>query len=231
MVYVLFWNGTTWTSQGTLQPSDTAPGDLFGHSVAVSSDGNTLIASAIGKTFSTGATYVFTRTGSTWSQVQKIVPTDAQALDFFGGSVSISGDASTIVAASSGAEAPAAEAGAFYVFVKSGSTWTQTQKLTGNPVVSGANVGGVRLSRDGSTIVARSRSAGYVYVYKKVNNLYQFVSRLRSSDYTTDDYYAESVALNNDGNILPIGAQSKRVGSIANAGAAYVFRYKTMFKD
>ena len=76
-----------------------------------------------------GAAYVFTRSGSTWTQQQILVSSDLQASDQFGASVSINSDATyAIVSAKAedgGAGNPIADAGAAYIFTRSGSTWTE----------------------------------------------------------------------------------------------------------
>ena len=75
--------------------SDAATNDLFGISVSLSSDGSTALVSAQGKSSNTGAAYIFTRSGATWTQQQKITASDAAIDVRFGVSVSLSGDGST----------------------------------------------------------------------------------------------------------------------------------------
>lgn len=76
-----------------------------------------------------GSAYVFVRSGTTWSQQQKLTALDGEAFDNFGFSVSVSG--ATLVVGAQFANTPARiNAGAAYVFARLGTTWTQQQKLT-----------------------------------------------------------------------------------------------------
>jgi hypothetical protein len=130
-VYVL--NGTTWTQQAALLASDGAAGDKFGHSVAISED--TIVVGSYNDdtAFSNGGSaYVFVRNGTTWTQQQKLTPSDGTAGDEFGNAVGITGEA--IVVGSHFADKPGtAAAGSAYVFRRTGTAWTQTQKLLSTP--------------------------------------------------------------------------------------------------
>jgi hypothetical protein len=110
--YVFTRSGTTWTQQQKLTASDPASNDLFGVSVSVS--GDTVVAGAYGKSGSQGAAYFFTRSGTTWTQQQKLTASDAATNDLFGISVSVSGD--TVVV---GAYGENNFTGAAYVFTAS----------------------------------------------------------------------------------------------------------------
>src|SRR5438094_476078 len=75
-----------------------------------------------------GAAYVFVRSGSVWSQQQKLTASNPSGVDAFGFSVGISGDTAVIGAPASSSFTGLARAA--YVFVRSGSVWSQQQKLT-----------------------------------------------------------------------------------------------------
>jgi hypothetical protein len=89
-VFVYARSGTTWSLQQELTAADGTSYAGFGYSVAL--DTNTLVVGAAGQSGPSppGAAYVFTRSGTTWSQQQKL--TDGQSGDGFGDSVSISGN-------------------------------------------------------------------------------------------------------------------------------------------
>ncbi|BCV07180.1 MAG: hypothetical protein Ct9H90mV1_1520 [Prasinovirus sp.] len=76
-----------------------------------------------------GAVYVFTGSGSTWTQQVKLMAGDIEAQDWFGWSVSISGN--TIVVGANQEGRGGTNAGAAYVFTGSGSTWSQQAKTHG----------------------------------------------------------------------------------------------------
>ncbi len=124
--YVFVRSGTTWTQQVKLTASDAAADDLFGYSVSVSGDTAVVAArydDGIGT--NSGSAYVFVRSGTTWTQQAKFTASDAAAQDYFGTSVSVSGDTAVI-----GAYNDDGGTGSAYVFVRSGTTWTQQAKLT-----------------------------------------------------------------------------------------------------
>ena len=92
---------------------DTADDDYFSRSIAISSDGNTAVVGAHNKASATGAAYIFTRSGSTWSQQAKLLASDKASGDQFGISVSISSDGNTAIV---GAYGKASQTGAAYIF-------------------------------------------------------------------------------------------------------------------
>ena len=109
--------------------SDPAGAASFGTSVAIS--GNTALVGADGDNVSgvgTGAAYVFTRSGSTWTQQAKLTADFPSQLDRFGRSVAISGD--TVLVGAYGDDDGGSSSGSAFVFTRSGSTWTTQGKLT-----------------------------------------------------------------------------------------------------
>jgi FG-GAP repeat len=115
-VYVFTRSGTSWVQEQELTAADAAPGDRFGGSVALSSDGSTALIGADARASATGAAYVFVRSVTTWTQQQELAAPDGAPGDRLGGSVALSGDGSTALI---GADAGGGGAGAAYVFSRS----------------------------------------------------------------------------------------------------------------
>ena len=97
-VLVFTRSGSTWTYQTTLTASDGLADDSFGVSVATSIDASVAAIGASGaddggKNIS-GKAYLFTRSGSTWTQAQILNASDASANDSFGASASLSSELS-----------------------------------------------------------------------------------------------------------------------------------------
>ena len=92
--YVFVRSGSNWNQQAKLTASDAAAGDDFGISVSVS--GDTAVVGAYYKNSHKGAAYVFVRSGTIWNQQAKLTASDAAAGDFFGYSVSVSGDTAVV---------------------------------------------------------------------------------------------------------------------------------------
>jgi hypothetical protein len=160
--YVFTRSGTTWSQQAYLKASNTGAGDEFGYSVAVS--GDTIVAGAIWEASSTtgvnstpnesaygsGAAYVFTRNGTTWSQQAYLKASNAGAIDQFGWSVALSGDtvvvgaineASSTTGVNSTPNESAGNSGAAYVFTRSGTTWSQQAYLKASNTGAGDRFG------------------------------------------------------------------------------------------
>ncbi|HEX9696866.1 MAG TPA: FG-GAP repeat protein [Actinomycetota bacterium] len=220
--YVFTRSGTTWTQQAKLTASDAAAGDQFGFSVSVSGDTavvGSLLDDDAGS--NSGSAYVFTRTGSTWTQQAKLTATDAAAGDQFGFSVSVSGD--TAVVGSLLDDDAGSNSGSAYVFIRSGSTWTQQAKLTATDAAAGAQFG-VSVSVSGDTAVVGSwfddSFSGSAYVFSRSGSTWTQQAKLTATDAAAFDQFGVSVSVSGDTAV---------VGSWYDAdprtetGSAYVF--------
>ena len=127
-VYVFTGAGSAATQTAELTPSNPQADEQFGQTVAISGDGQTLVAAAPGAAGAgasdEGAAFVFTNTGGTWTQIATLSVPGTAGL---GTSLAISTDASTIVLGSPTSNNDNGEA---FVFTKSGGTYVQTQELT-----------------------------------------------------------------------------------------------------
>jgi len=124
--YVFTRTGGVWTEQAKLEVAGIQPGHKFGHEVAL--DGDTAIVSAfgVGPDYQ-GAAYVFTRTNGLWSQQTKLRSSPVAVNDYFGFGVALEGDTAIIGAPRD--ETNGDSSGAVYVFTRTGSVWTQQDKL------------------------------------------------------------------------------------------------------
>ena len=128
-VYAFSRTGGVWTEQAKLTASDGAPDHNFGRSVALS--GETIVVGAPGnadKGTNTGAAYVFVPSDGVWTQQAKLTAGDGSTTDNFGWSVSISGD--IVAAGALGDGAQGVDAGSVYVYLRSGTSWTEQANLT-----------------------------------------------------------------------------------------------------
>ena len=121
--------------QATLTASDEIGKSLLGSAVALSSDGNMALIGGPDDNEGSGAVWVFTRKGSTWTERAKLTGAGEIGSGKFGTGVALSSDGKTALI---GGPADNNGLGAAWVFTRRGSTWRQRgSKLTGN----GANVG------------------------------------------------------------------------------------------
>jgi len=223
--YIFTRSGTTWTQQQKIQSSDIQADDRFGFSVAIS--GDTVVVGA--RTEDTGgadggSAYIFTRSGTTWTQQQKIQASDAQASDFFGNSVAIDGD--IVIVGANGEDTGGAGAGAAYVFTKTGTTWTQQQKIQASDLQAGDQFGW-RVAISGDTVIVGATyedtggtDAGAAYVFTRSGTTWTQQQKIQASDAQATDYFGWSVAI--DGDTVVAGARNESAAG-AYAGSAYIF--------
>ncbi len=124
-----------WTEKQKLLPFDGTASDFFGYSVSL--DGDTAIVGAVDdddKGVDSGSVYVFTCTNSNWIQQTKLLASDGAAGDLFGSSVSLSGDTALIGAVNDNDNGD--QSGSAYVFIRTGSNWTQQAKLLASDIVA-----------------------------------------------------------------------------------------------
>jgi hypothetical protein len=220
--YVFIRTGTTWTPQAQLLASDGAENDQFGLTVAL--DGDTALIGAHWEddnvVYDTGAAYVFTRTGATWSQQQKLLASDGAAYDEFGLSVSLDGDTALIGAPKNDA---ASIPGSAYVFIRSGATWAQQDKLVASDGAAPDYFGcSVSVDEDTALIgafwgdgIATDSGSAYVFIRSGITWTQQ--DKLVASDGEGYEEFGYSVSLHEDTAL--IGA----FGDDSAKGSAYVF--------
>ena len=222
--YVFTRSGTTWSQQAKLGISDAASSDEIGYSVAI--DGDTLVVGARQNTGSkTGAAYVFTRSGTTWSQQAKLVASDGYSRDLFGWSVSIDGD-TIVVGAGFQDEEGANNGGAAYVFTRSGTTWSQQAKIQASDKEAN-DYFGVSISISSDTVVVGAMgestggtAAGAAYVFTRSGTTWSQQAKIQASDKEASDYFGEAISISSD--TIIVGANMEDTGG-TYAGAAYVF--------
>ncbi len=219
-VWVFTRSGSTWFQQGEkLVGSSPELEGRFGQSVALSGDGTTALIGCGPFYGHGGGAWIFTRTGSLWSQQgPRINPTGEVGEGNFGTSVALSSDGSTALI---GTPWDDSHAGAAWVFVRSGEEWVQQgNKLTGgeesgsNGFGEGAFGASVALSAEGDTALiggpADTNESGAAWVFVRSGSTWaQQGSKLTAGE-GVNGYYAgfgRSVALSGSGDIALIGGQ------------------------
>ncbi len=219
--------------QQTITQTDGAANDLFGISIALSSDGNTAIVGASGDNSNQGSATVFTRSGTTWTQQQTITQTDGAANDYFGVSVALSSDGNTAIV---GAHGDNSTQGSASVFTRSGATWTLQQAITQTDGAANDYFGAsVALSSDGNTAIVGASGddvytddsglnmdQGSASVYTRSGSSWTLQQTITQTNGRQYDNFGDSVALSSDGNTAIIGAYFGDVGYV-NQGSASVF--------
>jgi len=160
--YIFRNNGTDWVKIQKILAADGETMDSFGTSVSLG--GDTIAIGAPGDAAGIGAAYVFKDDGAAWVQVKKVIATDGASPDYFGYSVSISGD--TLVVGAYGDEG---YTGSAYVFRYDGTTWDKVEKLLAGDSAP-SDLFGVSVSISGGTAVIGAPgdegSTGAAYVFE-----------------------------------------------------------------
>ena len=236
--YVFHRSGDTWSQQAKLVASDDDPGEYFGSSVGIS--GEYIIVGAP-QEWSTGtgagAAYIFKRSGSTWTEQAKLIPTDSwKAYDEFGTSVSISSIAGSEYAAIGAPydDENGEDSGSLYIFHRTtGSTWVQEAELFNEYPWSEDNFGySVFISSLGTVViggapgddVGSNDDQGSARIFMKSGSSWNPSATLTAPEGTANDEFGKSVAVSGIGADVIVGAP-KDPGNGSGCGAAYVYHY------
>ncbi len=248
--YIYKRSGTTWAQEQKIIASERLNDDNFGVTVAISGDyvvvgsaGEDENAAGVNTLGDAGAAYVFFRTGTTWTQQQKIVASDRGTSDRFGISASISGDYLIIGASKDDEDAAGGnavvDAGSAYIFTRTGTTWAQQQKIVASDrglvdnfgfsvCISGdyAIIGAVYENENASGTATLSR-AGSAYIFGRSGTTWTQNNKIVASDRAADDNFGRSVAIS--GNYAVVGSpyedeDAAGANTMAETGSAYFFK-------
>ncbi len=272
-VYIFIRDGTNWAQQAYLKASNARANAEFGVAVALSgdtlavgSDNESSSATGVGGNQAntgadkSGAVYIFTRSGTTWSQQAYIKASNTRADAYFGEKLALAGNTLAVGSDSetsnaSGingnqADTSTKNAGAAYVFVRTGATWSQQAYIKASNARAEAFFGdGIAL--EGTTLVVGSSGessratgiggnqadasfpfSGAAYVFTRSGVTWSQQAYVKASDARTLAKFGQALSLSGD--TLAVGAfgePSRATGvngnqndtSAQNAGAAYVF--------
>lgn len=204
-----------------------------------------------------GAAYVFVRSGTSWSQQAYLKASNTGVWDYFGSAVAVSGDTVVVGAPmeDSGTQGvnstpndAVADAGAAYVFVRNGTTWSQQAYVkasnndpaarfgfsvaaSGDLVVVGANWENSGTTGINSTPNTSASRSGAAYVFERNGTNWSQQAYLKASNTGADDNFGQSVSASGD--TVVVGANEEDSGttginstpneSAVGSGAAYIF--------
>lgn len=259
--YVFVREAGTWSQQAILADSDPNTEENFGYSVSVS--GDTIVVGAPydhNPIHNEGGAFVFVRNGTTWTQQAHLVASNPDPDDLFGASVSVWGDTVVVGAfgENSGAtgidgdqtDESAFRAGAAYVFVRDGSTWSQQAYLKASNTQEKDYFGAAVAVHEGTILVGAYQEdggsagvdgdqsdnskfdSGAAYVFARSGSSWIQEAYLKASNPGALDLFGVAVSLSGD--VAAVGAMqedSSATGidgdqgdnSAQNSGAAYIF--------
>ncbi|WP_367899285.1 PKD domain-containing protein [Leptospira sp. WS58.C1] len=260
-----------WSLQAYLKASNSETNDNFGRSWALSgntivvgapledSNQNTITngsnpGSSDNSAPASGAVYVYIRNGNTWTQQAILKPSNSEESDLFGFSVSISGDTIAVGAiqessnqstitngSSSSSDNSMTFAGAVYVFVRNGNTWSQQAYIKpSNP--SAYDAFGYSIAVQNDTLVVGSKNesgsqntisngqpapnddtlfqSGAVYVFKRTGTSWAEEAYIKPSNPDENDSFGYSVAISGDKIAVSSYYESSNQNYITNGSGA-----------
>ena len=254
--YVFVRINETWTQQATLVAKEIVTGARMGNganSIAISSDGNTIIVGAYEYNasgqgpHSPGASFVFSRSGTTWTEQAMLLGSNASNAAYQGWAVALSSDGNTAIiggpydgVSDSNGVSSGHAIGAAWVFTRSNSTWTQQGSkivpsgYVHSPCAGYPNIGNaVALSGNGNTALIGApgnctypfpeSGTGAVFAFTRSNGAWSQQAMFVSSDAYADTvgYY---LALSADGSTAVAGAgRDDQTAGQYNGGVALIF--------
>ena len=238
-VYVFNRSGSTWSQQAKIAPSIGNAANMAGAGQLSISDAGDYIAFGAplenaGGQSSGGKAYIYTRSGTSWSEQASFTSSDVAAIDRFGYSIAINSDATYVVVGAYLDDETVSNSGSAYIFTRSGTSWSQQAKINGS-APSATAVFGISsdISSDGKYVLIGARSGqvssvetGLAYVFERDGTSWSEIKKLSASNGGNGDYYGWAVALSDDAAIAVVGAKHEDGGagdSLGNAGEAYIY--------
>lgn len=250
--YIFKNTADVWAQTQKIVASDRAAADYFGWSVSIS--GNYAVIGAYtedenvggsGTMSEAGSAYIFLNTAGTFSQVQKIVPTDRAASDFFGYSVDIDGSYLIVGAYTEDEDATGADtklgAGSAYIFKNNSGTWSQQQKIV-NSDRANYDQFGITVSISGAYAIVGANledhnevgdvgsyfsAAGSAYIFKNTAEVWSQAQKICASDRMSADNFGFSAGISGNHAIVGANTEDQDANGLNNASAAgsvYFFR-------
>ena len=210
-----------------VHPSGSAS-DLMGNSIAI--DGDTMVVGVSNDDViatDQGSALVYRWTGSGWAYEATLTAIGAAAADYFGTSVAISGD-TIVVGAYADDVGAVVDQGSAYVFIRSGTTWTQQARLTAADGAAGDNFGfSVTISGNTAVIganyddVGSNTDQGSAYVFTRSGNIWSQQAQLVATGGSAGDHFGSCAVISE--NTVAIGASTDDVGSNTDQGSVFIF--------
>ena len=216
--YVYERTGTSWSLDDTLTAGDGQSLDQFGHAVSIA--GDRLIVGARGdesagdgsRFTGRGSAYVFRQQGGGWTEEDKLIGSGSASGDRVGTSVSMSGGGDVVIVGAPGDTDNGTDAGAAYIFRRSGTSWSQEAKLTASDGQAEDSFG-ESVWIDGDVAIvgafqedAGGSNAGAAYIFRHAGGgTWNQEAKLTANDAAAAQNFGISVSVS--GEIATIGAQ------------------------
>tara|TARA_B100001093_G_C26828729_1_gene1015199 strand:+ start:724 stop:2640 length:1917 start_codon:yes stop_codon:yes gene_type:complete len=232
-VYVYTRSGTTWTNTQTIEQniSDRVNDDNLGHHMDMTkTKTHAIIGSQNISGHIAGKAYIYTISNGILTEQAKLTPSDGVINDAFGASVAINdaGDRAAVGAWDADVGATL-RAGAVYIYTRSGTTWSEVQKIIQPVAITRGRFGNnIAMNGDGTKLfiseVGLSPAAGQLHVYNLSGGSYILEETLTTSANAAGNAYGDSLACDHSGELVVAGAIRATVNGHANAGKVTIHK-------
>ncbi|NOZ35693.1 MAG: T9SS type A sorting domain-containing protein [Chlorobi bacterium] len=201
--YIFHNNGTSWVQQAKLSASNAAEDDRFGNSVSISGS-YAVVGAYFNDTygFNAGAAYIYYFDGTFWSEQAQLIPSETNSNQYFGKSVSISGNYAIV--GSIGDDVMGNNAGAAYIYYFDGFFWTEQAKLYASDAYGYDNFGeSVNISGDYAIVGSvgnddNGTNSGSAYVFVRNEMTWSEHVKFTASDGSTYSQFGISAGISGD---------------------------------
>ncbi|HEY5807813.1 MAG TPA: hypothetical protein VIT67_07585, partial [Povalibacter sp.] len=250
-VYVFARSGSNWAQSTTLTPSTPVLSSNFGNDIALAGSAaapvlvvgapyeDVVVGSPPSTLDSSGAAYVFTLSGATWTAARLGNPSPG-SYDYFGTQVALSADGAYLAVSSPNDAIEPTDpsqpitygVGAAHVYSRSGSSWQLPTTLRAQSLFAYTSFGNALvLSADGNTLVAgapyddgnargvegvadtQSQNPGAAHVFTRSSGTWSAGRYIKASNAESYQYFGNAVAVSNDGGTVTVGAEYEATAS------------------
>tara|TARA_R100000030_G_scaffold49229_1_gene37171 strand:+ start:8340 stop:10106 length:1767 start_codon:yes stop_codon:yes gene_type:complete len=235
--YIFFYNGSSWSQQLNVTGPDGASGTpYFGGTVAIDGDGDVAVIGQHRYDSYTGAAWVYTRSGTTWTQRVRLEASDGEQYDMFSGrdlnysqGIGVSKDGTYIIIGARQEDTGASNAGSAYIYTGSAASWTE-QAIIRSPAATASDDFGtsVHINSDGTYAIIGAKGAGAgtnrgaAYIYTRSGSTWSLQATLTASDGADHDNFGSYVKISGDGSYAVCNARYDD-DNYDSSGSVYVF--------
>ena len=235
--YIFFYNGSSWSQQLNVTGPDGASGTpYFGGTVAIDGDGDVAVIGQHRYDSYTGAAWVYTRSGTTWTQRVRLEASDGEQYDMFSGrdlnysqGIGVSKDGTYIIIGARQEDTGASNAGSAYIYTGSAASWTE-QAIIRSPAATASDDFGtsVHINSDGTYAIIGAKGAGAgtnrgaAYIYTRSGSTWSLQATLTASDGADHDNFGSYVKISGDGLYAVCNARYDD-DNYDSSGSVYVF--------
>ena len=214
--YIYVYQNGSWILEQKIIPVSVSAGDKFGSCVSISKDSKTIAIGAADRDSARGVVSVYTLVNGAWVLQSTITNSDRQAGERFGAAISLTDDGNMmVVGAPHRTVSSKANAGALFVFRRSGTSWTEEFTITDASQQAGDKLGfTVSIDATGQVITASApfhdvsgtADSGAIFTFAKYATNWQRENILSLAGRAANDQLGFSSELTSDSTFLVAGA-------------------------